>query len=184
MAGRQLFSSESVGKGHPDKVADQISDAVLDAILAEDKLGHVACETLVTTGLAVVAGEIRTNAYVDIPRVVRETIREIGYDNPAYQFDCDSCGVITSIDEQSGDIAQGVDRPDPLEQGAGDQGIMFGYATDETPEFMPLPLVLAHRIVRDLETARKIARLLEALEEFDDVQHVHVNAEFPEGFEG
>jgi S-adenosylmethionine synthetase len=159
MAGRQLFSSESVGKGHPDKVADQISDAVLDAILAEDPKGHVACETLVTTGLVVVAGEVHTGAYVDIPRVVRETIRDIGYDNPDYFFDWESCGVITSIDEQSTDIAQGVDRPDPLEQGAGDQGIMFGYATDETPEFMPLPIVLAHRIVRGLEEARRAKTL-------------------------
>ncbi len=159
MAGRQLFSSESVGKGHPDKVADQISDAVLDAILAQDRLGRVACETLVTTGLVVVAGEIRTAEYVDIPRVVRETIRDIGYDQPDYYFEWESCGVITAIDEQSADIAQGVDRPDPLEQGAGDQGIMFGYATNETPEFMPLPVVLAHRIVRSLEDARRSGQL-------------------------
>jgi S-adenosylmethionine synthetase len=159
MAGRQLFSSESVGRGHPDKVADQISDAVLDAILAEDRKGHVACETLVTTGLVVVAGEIRTDAYVDIPRVVRETIREIGYDRPEYHFESESCGVVTAIDEQSGDIAQGVDRPDPLDQGAGDQGIMFGYASDETPEFMPLPIVLAHRIVRRIEDVRRSGEL-------------------------
>jgi S-adenosylmethionine synthetase len=159
MAGRQLFSSESVGKGHPDKVADQISDAVLDAILAQDRRGHVACETLVTTGLVVVAGEIRTDAYVDIPRVVRDTIRDIGYDRPAYHFESESCGVVTAIDEQSGDIAQGVDRPDPLDQGAGDQGIMFGYASDETPEFMPLPIVLAHRIVRRIEDLRRSGEL-------------------------
>jgi S-adenosylmethionine synthetase len=159
MAGRQFFSSESVGRGHPDKVADQISDAVLDAILAEDRKGHVACETLVTTGLVVVAGEIRTDAYVDIPRVVRETIREIGYDRPEYHFEAESCGVVTAIDEQSGDIAQGVDRPDPLDQGAGDQGIMFGYASDETPEYMPLPIVLAHRIVRRIEDVRRSGEL-------------------------
>jgi S-adenosylmethionine synthetase len=159
MAGKQLFSSESVGKGHPDKVADQISDAVLDAILTVDRLGHVACETLVTTGLVVVAGEIRTDAYVDIPKVVRETIKEIGYDRPEYFFECESCGVVTAIDEQSSDIAQGVDRADPLDQGAGDQGIMFGYASDETPEFMPLPIVLAHRLVRKIEEVRRSGEL-------------------------
>ena len=144
------FSSESVTEGHPDKVADQISDAVLDSILAQDPAGRVACETLVTTGLALVAGEITTKCYVDIPKVVRETIREIGYDNPAIGFDYENCSVLTCIDEQSKDIALGVDRA-----GAGDQGLMFGYAARETPELMPLPIQLAHALTRSLARARR-----------------------------
>ena len=144
------FSSESVTEGHPDKVADQISDAMLDSILAKDPMGRVACETLVTTGMALVAGEITTQCYVDIPRVVRETIREIGYDNPAIGFDYETCSVLTSIDEQSKDIALGVDRA-----GAGDQGLMFGYAVRETPELMPLPIQLAHALTRSLARARR-----------------------------
>ncbi|HEX7079152.1 MAG TPA: methionine adenosyltransferase [Candidatus Eisenbacteria bacterium] len=145
-----LFSSESVTEGHPDKVADQISDAVLDAILAQDPFGRVACETLVTTGLALVAGEITTKCYVDIPRIVRETIRSIGYDDPAYGFDSETCSVLTAIDEQSRDIALGVDR-----RGAGDQGLMFGYAVRETPELMPLPILLAHKLTQALAAARR-----------------------------
>jgi S-adenosylmethionine synthetase len=151
-----LFSSESVTEGHPDKVADQISDAVLDAIMAQDPEGRVACETLVTTGLALVAGEITTQCYVDIPRIVRETIRGIGYDNPAPGFDWETCSVLTAIDEQSRDIAMGVDR-----QGAGDQGMMFGYAVQETPELMPLPIMLAHRLTKALADARRSGRFPE-----------------------
>jgi S-adenosylmethionine synthetase len=151
-----LFTSESVTEGHPDKVADQISDAILDAILAQDPFGRVACETLVTTGLALVAGEISTQCYVDIPRIVRETIRDIGYDDPAYGFDWETCSVLTCIDEQSKDIALGVDRC-----GAGDQGLMFGYAVRETPELMPLPIVLAHRLTRSLSEARRSGRFPE-----------------------
>ncbi len=147
---RYSFSSESVTEGHPDKVADQISDAILDSILAQDPHGRVACETLVTTGLALVAGEITTKCYVDIPKVVRETIREIGYDNPAIGFDYETCSVLTSIDEQSKDIAMGVDKA-----GAGDQGLMFGYAVRETPELMPLPIQLAHALTRSLARARR-----------------------------
>ncbi len=153
---RMAFSSESVTEGHPDKVADQISDAVLDAILAQDPNGRVACETLVTTGLAMVAGEITTKCYVDIPKVVRETIREIGYDNPAIGFDYETCSVLTSIDEQSKDIALGVDR-----EGAGDQGLMFGYAVRETPELMPLPIQLAHTLTRALARARRSGKFPE-----------------------
>jgi S-adenosylmethionine synthetase len=151
-----LFTSESVTEGHPDKVADQISDAVLDGILGQDPFGRVACETLVTTGLALVAGEITTKCYVDIPRIVRETIRSIGYDDPQYGFDWETCSVLTAIDEQSRDIAQGVDR-----RGAGDQGLMFGYAVRETPELMPLPIMLAHRLTKALADARRSGKFPE-----------------------
>ena len=149
-----LFTSESVTEGHPDKIADQISDSVLDAILAQDPTGRVACETLLTTGLVVVAGEITTSCYVDIPRVARETIREVGYTRAKYGFDHETCGVITAIDEQSGDIAMGVDK-----QGAGDQGLMFGYACTETEELMPLPITLAHRLCLRLTQVRKSGQL-------------------------
>src|SRR2546427_3867954 len=145
-----LFTSESVTEGHPDKIADQVSDAVLDAVIRQDPTGRVACETLLTTGLVVVAGEITTNCYVDIPRVARETIREIGYTRAKYGFDFETCGVIAAIDEQSSDIAMGVDN-----LGAGDQGLMFGYACNETPELMPLPIMLAHKLVMRLSERRK-----------------------------
>jgi S-adenosylmethionine synthetase len=147
---RYLFTSESVTEGHPDKIADQISDAVLDAVFAQDPYGRVACETLVTTGLAFVAGEISTKCYVDIPKVVRETIRDVGYTRAKYGFDHETCAVITSIQEQSPDIALGVDI-----QGAGDQGLMFGYASDETPELMPMPIMLAHKLARRLAEVRR-----------------------------
>jgi S-adenosylmethionine synthetase len=147
---RTLFTSESVTEGHPDKIADQISDAILDAVLAEDPVGRVACETLVTTGLAMISGEITTKTYVDFPSIVRNTIREIGYTRAKYGFDSETCAVISSIDPQSPDIAQGVDTG-----GAGDQGLMFGYAVRETPELMPLPITLAHKLVRRLTDVRK-----------------------------
>ncbi|MBV8519658.1 MAG: methionine adenosyltransferase [Acidobacteria bacterium] len=151
---RTLFTSESVTEGHPDKIADQISDAILDAVLAEDPVGRVACETLVTTGLAMISGEITTKTYVDFPSIVRNTIREIGYTRAKYGFDSETCAVISSIDPQSPDIAQGVDTG-----GAGDQGLMFGYAVRETTELMPLPISLAHKLVRRLTDVRKSGEL-------------------------
>src|SRR5689334_234611 len=152
--GRYLFTSESVTEGHPDKIADQISDSILDAILVQDPVGRVACETLVTTGLAMIAGEITTSSYVDFPTIVRQTIKDVGYTRAKYGFDSETCAVLSSIHEQSPDIAQGVDPG-----GAGDQGLMFGYAVKETPELMPLPIMLAHKLCRGLSQARRSGQL-------------------------
>ena len=190
---KRLFTSESVTEGHPDKICDQISDAVLDSILARDPMARVACETAVTTGMVLVMGEISTSCYVDIPKVVRNTIKEIGYDRAKYGFDCDTCSVLTSIDEQSGDIAMGVDEAlesregekDEVEAvGAGDQGMMFGFATNETPEYMPSPIAMAHRLSRRLTEVRKNGTLsylrpdgkIQVTVEYDDNKVVRIDA--------
>ena len=155
-----LFTSESVSEGHPDKVADQISDAVLDKLLAYDPSSKVACETLVTTGQVVLAGEVKTKAYVDLQLIAREVIKKIGYTKGEYMFESNSCGVLSAIHEQSPDINRGVERQDPMEQGAGDQGMMFGYATNETENYMPLSLDLAHRILQVLADIRREGKVM------------------------
>ncbi len=177
--GRHLFTSESVTEGHPDKIADQISDSILDAILAQDPVGRVACETLVTTGLAIIAGEITTSCYVDFPEIVRETIKEVGYTRAKYGFDYETCAVLSSIHAQSPDIAMGVDTG-----GAGDQGLMFGYACTETEELMPLPIMLAHKLCRGLSEVRRRGEVdylrpdgkSQVTIEYDGVKPVRVDA--------
>ena len=154
-----LFTSESVSEGHPDKMADQVSDAILDAILKNDPKARVACETMITTGYAVIAGEISTKCYIEIPQIVRNTIKNIGYTHSEMGFDFETCGVLVSLDEQSKDIAQGVDEGSKKEQGAGDQGMMFGYATKETPELMPMPIMYSHKLVKKLADVRKKGQL-------------------------
>ena len=196
MEEKRLFTSESVTEGHPDKICDQISDAVLDALMEQTTMSRVACETAVTTGVVLVMGEITTRGYVDIQKLVRETIREIGYDNASYGFDCDTCGVVVALDEQSKDIAMGVDRALEAKEntmseedieaiGAGDQGMMFGYATNETPEYMPYPIYLAHKLTKQLTKVRKDGTLSylrpdgksQVTVEYDeDGKPIHINA--------